>query len=86
MAMSTTYDESMNKRITVSIPEHLVAEATAAAAAGRVSSVSAYVEEALAEKSGREPLADLLREWRAELGPATDAETAWAERALGVRE
>lgn len=85
MAVSEQYDECMNKRITVSLPEHLVAEATRAADSGRASSVSAYVAEALAEKSGREPLADLLKEWREELGPETEAETAWAERALGLR-
>lgn len=86
MTVDRQYDECMNKRITVSLPEHLVAEATQAAESGRASSVSAYVAEALAEKSGRESLSDLLREWRAELGPATEDETAWAERALGLRE
>ena len=74
----------MNKRITVSIPEHLVDEASAAAKSGRAASVSAYVAEALAEKSGRESLADVLADWRAEVGPATDEETTWAERALGL--
>ena len=48
MAVSQEYDDRMNKRITVSLPEHLVAEATQAAVSGRASSVSAYVAEALA--------------------------------------
>ena len=74
----------MNVRITVSLPEELAAEASAAAEAGRVSSVSAYVAAALAEKSGRESLDAFLAEWRAEVGPPTDEESAWAERALGV--
>lgn len=74
----------MNKRITVSLPEELVAEASAAAESGRASSVSAYVAEALAEKSGRESLDDFLAEWRQEVGPATPEESAWAERALGI--
>ena len=68
----------------MSIPEHLAAEAAAAAKSGRASSVSAYVAEALAEKSGRESLGDFLAEWRADVGPATDEETTWAERALGL--
>jgi len=74
----------MNKRITVSLPEHLVAEASAAADSGRASSVSAYVAEALAEKSGRDSLDDFLAEWRAEVGPATADESSWAEQALGL--
>ena len=74
----------MNRRITVSIPEHLADEASAAAKSGRAASVSAYVAEALAEKSGRESLGDFLAEWRAEVGPPTDEETAWARQALGL--
>lgn len=76
------YDDRMNKRITVSLPEHLVAEATDAADSGRASSVSAYVAQALAEKAGRESLDDFLSDWRGEVGPPTAEETAWAERAL----
>lgn len=78
------YDDCMNKRITVSLPEYLVAEATAAADSGRASSVSAYVAAALAEKSGRDSLDDFLAEWRADVGSATDDETSWAEQALGL--
>lgn len=74
----------MNKRITVSLPEHLIVEASAAADSGRLSSVSAYVAEALAEKSGRESLDGFLSEWRQEMGPATPEESAWAERAVGL--
>lgn len=78
------YDESMNVRITVSLPEDLVAEANAAAASGRATSVSAYVAEALRQRGGRESLDDLLAELRAELGPATEEENAWAREALGI--
>lgn len=86
MAVSREYDDRMNKRITVSLPEHLVAEATQAAASGRASSVSAYVAEALAEKSGRGSLDEFLADWRREVGPPTSEETAWAQRALGLSE
>ena len=85
MSRLPEYDDRMNRRITVSIPEHLADEAAAAAKSGRAASVSAYVAEALAEKSGRESLGDVLADWRAEVGPATDEETAWARQALGLR-
>lgn len=78
------YDEGMNVRITVSLPEELVAEANSAAATGRASSVSAYVAQALRDKSGRESLDDLLAELVAELGPATEEEGAWVRDALGI--
>lgn len=73
----------MNRRITVSIPEHLVDEAVKAAESGRASSVSAYVAEAMSEKSGRYSLDDFLDEWRAEVGPPTAEEIEWADRVLG---
>ena len=73
-------DQSMNRRITVSIPEELADEAVAATRDGRASSVSAYVADALREKSGRYTLADVLDQWDAELGaPGAEAD-AWAKR------
>ena len=80
----TQYDESMTRRITVSLPDHLVDAAVRASESGQASSVSAYVAEALAEKAGRESIEGLLADWRAEVGPATAEETEWAERALGL--
>ena len=64
----------------MSIPEELADEAAAAARAGRASSVSAYVTEALREKSGRYTLADVLDQWDAELGPPGHEADAWAKR------
>jgi Arc/MetJ-type ribon-helix-helix transcriptional regulator len=78
------YDQSMTRRITVSLPDHLVDAATAAVREGRASSVSAYVAEALAEKSSAETLEQFLSDWRERVGASTPEETAWAERALGV--
>ena len=78
------YDDCMNRRITVSIPEHLVDEAVKAAESGRASSVSAYVAEAMSEKSGRYSLDDFLDEWEAEVGALTDEEKDWADRVLGI--
>ena len=80
------YDQSMTTRITVSLPAHLVDAANEAVRAGRAASVSAYVAEALAEKAGRENLEGFLVDWREQVGPPTEEETAWARKALGLGE
>jgi Arc/MetJ-type ribon-helix-helix transcriptional regulator len=76
----------MTRRITVSLPDHLVDAAVIAVESGQAASVSAYVAQALAERSDREDIAALLADWRAEVGPPTVDETEWAERALGLQE
>lgn len=79
------YDPGMTMKIAVSLPDSLVIEAREAVRSGRAESVSAYVAQALEEKSGRTSLAALLDQWDRELG-APDAEAlAWADRALGLR-
>lgn len=67
----------------MSLPDHLVDAAVAAVQEGRASSVSAYVAEALAEKSSGETLEQFLSDWRRRVGDPTPEETAWADRALG---
>ncbi|MGH3834247.1 MAG: hypothetical protein ACRDSF_00875 [Pseudonocardiaceae bacterium] len=67
--------------MTVTVDQEVVAEA--AVAAGRAPSVSAWVTQAMAERARRESLRDVLAEIRAELGPATEEETAWARSVLG---
>ncbi len=74
----------MRTRVTVTVDEDAVQAAEAAVAAGRASSVSAWVAGAMVERARRERLADVLAEIRAELGPATDEETAWARSVLGL--
>jgi hypothetical protein len=74
----------MRTRVTVTVDEETARTAEAAVAAGRASSVSAWVASAMAERARRESLADVLAEIRAELGPATDEETAWARSVLGL--
>ena len=75
----------MNRRVTVSIPEELAEEAVAATRAGRATSVSAYVADAMREKSGRYTLADVLDQMDAELGPPSPEADAWAkEQVEGV--
>ena len=72
----------MTTKIAVSLPDELVAEARAAVDEGRAASVSAYVAEALAEKSRRHSLDDLLTEWVGALGPATPQDEEWVAQAM----
>lgn len=74
----------MRTRVTVTVDETSVQAAEAAVAAGRAPSVSAWVAAAMAERAQRDSLAAVLAEIRAELGPATDEETAWARSVLGL--
>lgn len=74
----------MRTRVTVTVDEASVRAAEAAVAAGRAPSVSAWVAAAMADRARRDSLVDVLAEIRAELGPATDEETAWARSVLGL--
>lgn len=87
MSVEPEYDLRMTRRITVSLPDHLVEQAAAAVREGRASSVSAYVAAAMTEMSGREPLEQVLADWRAEVGPPSPEDKAWAAgvfRQLGL--
>jgi Arc/MetJ-type ribon-helix-helix transcriptional regulator len=70
----------MTTKIAVSLPDDLVDAARAAVREGRASSVSAYVADAMREKSGRYTLADVLDQLDAELGPPGPEAEAWAKR------
>ena len=74
----------MRTRVTVTVEQDVLAAAEAAVDEGRAPSVSAWVAQAMAERSRRERLADVLVEIRAELGPATREETEWARSVLGL--
>jgi len=74
----------MRTRVTVTVDQETVRSAETAVAEGRAPSVSAWVASAMAERARRERLGDVLAEIRAELGPATDEETAWARSVLGL--
>lgn len=75
----------MTSKIAVSLPDELVAEARAAVADGRASSVSAYVAAAMREKTKLDDLRSLLDELLAETGgPLTDQERRTADAALGL--
>jgi Arc/MetJ-type ribon-helix-helix transcriptional regulator len=76
----------MTAKIAVSLPDHLVEEARAAVTSGRAASVSAYVAEAMAEKSRRRTLAEVLDEMDAELGVPSDRARTRASSALDAVE
>lgn len=78
----TRYDHGMTAKIAVSLPDHLVAEARAAVAEGRAASVSAYVAQAMDEKSRRRTVAEVLDDLDAEFGAPPAAALARADRAL----
>ena len=71
-------------KIAVSLPPELVERAHQAVAQGRASSVSAYVADAIEQKSKLDDLASLLDEMLAHTGgPLTAQEVAEADRVLG---
>lgn len=71
------------KKIAVSLPAELVEAAQAAVLAGRAASVSAYVADAIENKSKLDDLRALLDEMLEETGgPLTDEERTWADEIL----
>jgi hypothetical protein len=71
-------------RVTVTVRPQVLAAAEGEVASGKAPSLSAWVDQAMEEKARREELAGLLAEMRAENGPATEQEDAWARQALGL--
>ncbi len=71
-------------RLTVTVRPEVLAAAEEDVAAGRAKSVSAWVDGAMEEKARRDDLVALLAEMRAEIGPATPEDDAWARRVLGL--
>lgn len=78
------YAHGMTTKIAISLPDELVAAARTAVSEGRAASVSAFVAEALEERSRYDELAALLAEMSAEAGPPTDRDRTWARQALGL--
>lgn len=71
-------------RVTVTVDPRTLAAAEEQVARGRAASLSAWVDLAMEEKARRDDLVALLAEMRAENGPATDEEDAWARAVLGL--
>jgi len=72
-------------RITVTVPKGLLEIVEADIAAGKATSVSAWVSEAMEAKAGPRTIAqiidDLAESWGD--GPLTEEELAWARNRLG---
>lgn len=74
------------EKIAVSLPLRAAESARRAVKEGRAASVSAYIAEAIDEKTKRESLDELLDQWLIESGgPMTAEERRWADRVLGVK-
>ena len=71
-------------RVTVTVRPEVLEVAEADVAAGRASSLSAWVDQAMGEKARHDELVALLEEMQAENGPATEEEDQWARRVLGL--
>ena len=71
-------------RVTVTVRKAILAKAERQVKRGRAKSVSAWVDSAMEEKARREDLAALLAEMKAENGPATAEDEAWARDVLGL--
>ena len=71
-------------RVTVSVRREVLAKATREVKRGKAKSISAWVDAAMEEKAKREDLAALLAEMRAEIGPPTAEDEAWAKSVLGL--
>jgi hypothetical protein len=71
-------------RVTVTVRPEILTAAETQVARGRAASVSAWVDTAMEEKARRDDLASLLAEMRAENGPASEEEEAWALGVLGL--
>lgn len=80
--MTTRYDESMTTKITVSLPDELVADARRAVANGDAASVSAYVAEAMRKNRPSITAEEFFAEWYAESGPPSAEDYAWAEEQM----
>jgi Arc/MetJ-type ribon-helix-helix transcriptional regulator len=74
----------MTKKIAVSLPDELVAEAKDAVASGRAASVSAYVADAMRAVGKRETLREVLDDIYEEIGYPTAEDRAWAREQLGL--
>ncbi len=73
-------------KVTITVPKDLLAAAHEKIKAGRCSSLSAYISEALADKvaqdSGRDGYIEWLNQLKEELGPPSEEDYEWARKAL----
>jgi Arc/MetJ-type ribon-helix-helix transcriptional regulator len=72
------------EKIAITLPPEQVAAAKEAVKTGRAGSVSAYVSAAIAQYRRTEGLSDLIATMRAEDGPPSEEDYAWAAEVLGL--
>jgi hypothetical protein len=71
-------------RVTVTVKRDILKQVERQVKRGKAKSVSAWIDSAMDEKARREDLAALLAEMKAEHGPATAEDEAWARDVLGL--
>jgi Arc/MetJ-type ribon-helix-helix transcriptional regulator len=81
-AVCERYEFGITTKITVSLPDELVAQARRAVERGQAPSVSAYVAGAMRRAQLSESLDEVLDSWDAELGPPDRRARKWAEGQL----
>jgi hypothetical protein len=72
------------RRITITVDEDVLQEAEARVAAGEARSLSAWVAEAMAVRTKRERLADVMADIRAEIGPPSKETEQWVRDVLAL--
>lgn len=82
MSVQQRYDESMTVKITISLPDDLVADARAAVEAKTASSVSAYVATAMRVFADRYTWKDYMAKMDELRGPIPDEAYRWADEQL----
>jgi Arc/MetJ-type ribon-helix-helix transcriptional regulator len=72
-------------KVAISLPKEVLARARAAVRRGDAPSLSAYVSQALAEKTNEDDIMQMLNEMLEETGgPLTPEEIRWADGVLGI--
>ncbi|HIX00578.1 MAG TPA: hypothetical protein H9871_10605 [Candidatus Nesterenkonia stercoripullorum] len=74
----------MTRKIAVSLPDEQVDSIRRAVGQGRAASVSGFISAAVARAEREDSLLSLLDDLDRELGPVSQEELAWADRALGL--
>ncbi|MCY9785588.1 hypothetical protein KIK06_17010 [Nocardiopsis sp. EMB25] len=73
-----------NKRVTISVPEEIVAKAQRAVDSGQAGSVSAYFTELAENAPDWVAIRATLDELKAEVGEVSAEDRQWAREALGL--
>ena len=82
----TDYRKLLYEKMAISLPSHAAESVRRAVREGRAASVSAYIAEAIQQKSSREDLIAMLDDAIEKSGgPITDAEQRWVDWQLGSR-